>query len=232
MDGVLAALVTLLATLAAFSVIVPLVLCFLLARQVSRSRVGSWIFGRKPNDVASRTSRRGATPQPALRRQWAQLAHDASTAGARFHRAAAQVPPGPLHAALKSARLEVDEAVREARRLAVQGDRTERAYRDILAALDSQRRRRRGPQGPADLLASLEDVTRAQHESAERLSVASRAQLCQLQLVVARLHGLTAHALELSTLDRMPQLSASSSIADRLAALRLATAEIETAAVL
>lgn len=232
MDEVLAALVTLLAMLAAFAVITPLVLCFLLARQVARSRVGSWMFGRRPHAVPPRSSGRGAPPQRALRRQWALLAADAAAAGERFHRAAAQVPPGPLHAALAAARPEVDEAVREAQRLAVQGDRTERAYRDILAALDSQRRRRRGPNGPADLVASLEEVTRAQHQSAERLSAASRSQLCQLQLVVARLHGLTAHALELSTLDRTPQLSASSSIADRLAALRMATAEIETAAVL
>ena len=226
------ALVALVITLVVLAVVIPAALCFLLVRQVRRTRAGRWLFRRSPQYAAPRRGRRGVAPHPVLRRQWALLAADASAAGERFHRAAAQVPHGPLQAALASARPEVDEAVREAQRLAVQGDRTERAYRDILTALDSQRRRRRGPQGPADLMASLEDVTRAQHESAERLSAASRAQLCQLQLVVARLHGLTAHALELSTLDRAPALSASVSIADRLAALRLATAEIETAAVI
>lgn len=228
----LEAFVAIVITLVVLAVAVPLFLCFLLVRQVSRTRVGSWLFGRSAHYVPPRISRRGSSAAPLLRRQWALLAADAAAAGERFHRAAAQVPRGPLHSALASARPEVDDAVREAQRLAVQGDRTERAYREIMSALDRQRRRRRGPQGPADLVASLDSVTQAQHESAERLAAASRAQLCQLQLVVARLHGLTAHALELATLDRTPQLSASSSIADRLAALRLATAEIETAAVL
>jgi F0F1-type ATP synthase membrane subunit b/b' len=222
------ALIAVFATMFVLAVVIPLALCFLLLRQLSRTRAGRWVLGThaRPRGAG------GAAGVPSgLRRQWAVLAGDAAAAGQRFSRAADQVQPGPLRAALEAARPEVDDAVAEAQRLAVQADRTERAYRDILAGLDSQRRRRRAPFGPAEVEASLAAATRAQHESAERLLAASQAQLGQLQLVVARLHGLTAHALELSALANTPALPASVSIDERLTALRLATAEVETAAV-
>lgn len=222
-------------TLTVIAVLVPLLLFILLWRQVSRSRVGNWLLIalglRRCSRFAAARRRGGAAPVHAtLRRQWALLARDAVAAGARFSSAVAGLPDGPLRATLAGAQAEVDAAVAEAQRLAVQGDRTERAHRDILAALDSQRRRHRDAPGQAEIESAWAAATRAQHESAERLAQASRAQLCRLQLVVARLHGLTAHALELSTLDHTPQLPAAFSIEDRLTALRLATAEVETAA--
>lgn len=228
MSEVMAVAVAILITLTVAAVVIPLTLFFLLLRQLSQTRPGRWLLGTRAGRPGQH--RRAPAVHAGLRRQWAQLASDAAAAGERFHLAAAQVPAGPLRAALDGARPEVDEAVAEAQRLASQGNRTERAYRDILYALEGQRRRSRGRPGPADIIASLEAVTRAQHESAERLAAASRAQLCQLQLVVARLHGLTAHALELAALDRTPPAAASASIADRLAALRTATAEVEAAA--
>lgn len=229
------AILTILITLAVLAVVIPLTLAILLFRQFCRTRVGNWLLvvlglRRRSQFAASSQHRAGVPVHAALRRQWALLARDAVAAGARFSSAMAGLPEGPLRDALADAQSEVDAAVAEAQRLAVQGDRTERAHRDILTALNSQRRRHRAAPGPADIENAWAAATRAQHESAERLAEASRAQLCRLQLVVARLHGLTAHALELSTLDHTPQLPATFSIEDRLTALRLATAEVETAA--
>ena len=227
------ALLAIAAVVVVLAIVLPLTLAILLLRQLSRSRLGSWALAILGLRRRQRRRLRGGGAPPvhaSLRRQWALLARDAEAAGARFAAATAGVADGPLRAALRDALAEVDEAVSDAQRLAVEGDRTERAYRDILAAIDGQRRHHRAARGPVDVEKALAAATQAQHESAERLAAASRAQLCQLQLVVARLHGLTAHALELTTLDRTPQVPAAFSIEDRLVALRLATAEVETAA--
>lgn len=168
---------------------------------------------------------------PGLGRQWASLLRDAGAARDRFTSTVAAMPAGPLRDRLWHARAEVDQAVAEAQQLAERGSRTERAQRDVLTALDAQRRRgRRGPALSPDLEHSLQAATRAQHQSAERLGAAARRDLCQLQLVVARLHELTAHALELATATHMAELPAPCSIGDQLAALRMATAEVEEAA--
>ena len=77
----------------------------------------------------------------------------------------------------------------------------------------------------------MQDATRSQHVSAERLAASARSDMAQLQLVVARLHELTAHGLELATAaTSAAALPADLSIADRLSALRLATDEVEQAA--
>lgn len=229
------ALLTLVAIVLIAAVIVPLALCYLLVRQVRRSRAVRLarraLTGRAAPAPQTRRGRAAPTAPTGLGRQWALLVADAHNARARFHQALSAAGSGPLHATLLEAAAEVDTAVAEAQRLAVQGDRTDRAQREVLRALDGQRRRRRSAQhAPADVIRSLDEATRAQHASAERLALATRATLCQLQLVVARLHELTAHTLELNALTATTGPSAAASVAERLAALRLASEEVELAA--
>ena len=225
-------LLTLAAIVVIVAVIVPLALCYLLIRQVLRSRTGRLVRSVVRGRRAPAPVRGGSAVPPAgLGRQWALLVADAYNARARFHRALAATGTGALHATLLDAAAEVDAAVADAERLAVQGDRTDRAQREVLRALDGQRRRRRSAQhAPAEVIRSLDEATRAQHASAERLAAATRSTLSQLQLVVARLHELTAHTLELNALTTTTQTSAAASVAERLAALRLATEEVEMAA--
>lgn len=234
------------------AVLVPLGLCYLLARQVAPIRplrmmvlvIGLTLVGGPIGLgvgllLAASLQRRwrattvqggsGAVLTAGLARRWASLTADATAAGQRFHRVVDDLPEGPLRNSLRSASVEVDEAVAEAHRLAEQGNRTDRAHRDVLTALDAQRRRRRrAPALAADLERSLQEATHAQHASAERLAAAAQRDLVQLQLLVARLHELTAHGLELATTAASPTgLPPSLSIADRLSALRLATEEVE-----
>lgn len=243
-------------SLAVLAVLVPLGLCYLLARQVAPIRplrtllivLGLTIVGgpvglaigllvaaalqRRWRRDAMFTAASSAVPA-GLGRQWSSLLADAAAARRRFHRVVEDLGPGPLRDSLRAAADEVDDAMAEASRLAAAGDRTDRAHRDVLSALDSQRRRRRRSGGlSADLEHTLQAATRAQHESAERLAQAARRDMTQLQLLVARLHELTAHALELTTATSTAaaELPAATSIADRLAALRLATAEVDEAA--
>ena len=248
-------LIAIAVTVAVLAVLVPLGLCYLFTRQVAPIRplrmmllvIGFTLAGGPIGLVLGillatvlqrrwRADRERATtrhaPPAGLRRPWASLVTDATTAAARFHDVIDGVAEGPLRDSLRSATVEVGEAVAEAHRLAERGDRTERAHRDVLAALDAQRRRRRrSPALTADLERSLQDATRAQHESAERLAVSARRDLSQLQLVVARLAELTAHALDLSaTAGARAVLPADLSVVDRLAALRLATEEVDQAA--
>lgn len=248
-------LMTLVVTFAVLAVLVPLGLCYLLARQVAPIRplrmmllvMGLTLVGgpiglgvglllaaslQRRWRAAAMAAGPGRTQTGTLNRQWRSLVGDAVAAQERFRTMIDSVPAAPLRQSLRNAMPEVQEAVAEARRLAEQGDRTERAHRDVLAALESQRRRRRrSPTLAADLERSLQDATRAQHETAERLAAAARRDLAQLQLVVARLHELTAHGLELATAATVPaELPGELSIADRLAALRMATEEVEQAA--
>jgi hypothetical protein len=255
-SGALAMLETLFAvaiTAGVLAVGVPLVLCYLLARQVAPIRplrmmllvlgltlVGGPIglgLGLLLAAALQRRWRAAAAAPTAgapvgLSRQWAVLVADAEAAQQRFRQMVDTVPDGPLRHSLREAIPEVREAVAEAHRLAERGSRTAHAHRDVLRALESQgRRRRRAPALPIDLERSLADATSAQHASAERLAAAAARDLVQLQLVVARLHELTAHGLELATNAAAPStLPASLSIADRLSALRLATDEVEQAA--
>ena len=238
-------------TFGVLAVLVPLGLCYLLARQVAPIRplrmmllvMGLTLVGGPVGLglgllLATTLQRRwraaavqaapGVGMPAGLGRHWAAHVADATAARERFVRVVDDLQPGPLYDSLRGATGEVDEAVAEVRRLAEQGSRTERAHRDVLAALEAQRRRRhRSPSLAADLERSMQDATRAQHESAERLAGAARRDLAQLQLLVARLHELTAHALELTTAPARAALPAELSIADRLAALRLATEEVE-----
>lgn len=226
----LEALITVTITLLILAVLVPMALTYLLLRQVWRSPLVRRLTGR-PHAVRLRRSKDApVSPAPAVRlgRRWGQLVHDAEVARRRFVAAVETFADGPLRATLLDALREVDEAVADARRLAIQGDRTDRAHRDVVAALEMQRRRARRAAPPSDLEVDLEASTSAQRDSAERLAAAVRRDLCQLQLVVARLHELTAHTLELTALTTgQQQLTAASSIADRLAALRVATDEVE-----
>lgn len=248
-------LIALALTFGVLAVLVPLGLCYLLARQVAPIRplrmmllvMGLTLVGG-PFGLAigllwaaslqrrwRTTAAHAGSPYPVaggLGRPWTSLLADAAAARDRFHRVIDDVPEGPLRSSLRNAIPEVDEAVAEAQRLAGQGHQTERAHRDVMTALEGQRRRRRrSPALTAELERSLQDATRAQHESAERLAAAVRRDLSQLQLVVARLHELTAHSLELTTSSMArAALPADLSIADRLAALRLATEEVEQAA--
>ena len=251
LDTVIAILVT----FAVLAVLVPLGLCYLLARQVAPIRplrmmllvmgltlvggpvgllVGLVIAGglqRRWRAEAGYAAAAGLAPA-GLGRQWAALVRDAVAARDRYRSILEAGPDGPLRHTLRDAVPEVEEALAEAYRLAEHGSRTERAHRDVLASLDAQRRRRRrAPALSADLERSLHDATRSQHESAERLAASARSDLAQLQLVVARLHELTAHALELTTASTTAAaLPADLSIADRLSALRMATEEVEQAA--
>lgn len=223
-------------TVMILAVLVPLALMFLLLRQLSRSRLVRrltlLLLGQRV--ARPRVQPRRSQPVPAARlgRRWALLVADADRARQRFHSTVLNFADGPLRQALGDTAAEVDDAVAEAQRLASQGDRTDRAHRDVVAALDLQRRRARRSSGmAADLEVSLAAATRAQQETAGRLAAATARDLCQLQLVVARLHELTAHTLELATMASAPQqLTAAASIADRVAALRLATAEVQNVA--
>lgn len=248
-------LIAIAVTFAVLAVLVPLGLCYLFTRQVAPIRplrtmllVMAFTLVAGPIGLvlglllATSLQRRwraemghlaaGHAPPAGLRRPWAPLVADATAAADRFRSVIDGVAEGPLRNSLRSAVAEVDEAVAEAHRLAERGNRTDHAHRDVLTALDAQRRRRRrSPALAADLERSLQDATRAQHESAERLAASARRDLSQLQLVVARLHELTAHTLELATTsDVHAALPADLSIVDRLAALRLATEEVEQAA--
>lgn len=248
-------LIAIAVTFAVLAVLVPLGLCYLFTRQVAPIRplrmmllvmvftlVGGPVGLVLGLVLAAALQRRwraemghlrpGHRPPAGLRRPWAALVADATAAAERFRSVIEGVADGPLRDSLRSAIPEVDEAVSEAHRLAERGNRTDRAHRDVLTALDAQRRRRRrSPALSADLEWSLQHATRAQHESAERLAASARGDLSQLQLVVARLHELTAHTLELAaTSDAQTALPADLSIVDRLAALRLATDEVEQAA--
>lgn len=177
---------------------------------------------------AAKAARRAARPATyGIGRTWSTLAHDATVAGQRYHAAIAPAAAGPLRDTLAGAAVEVDEAVAEAQRLALQGDRTERAHRDILRALDAQRGRSRSSGGASDH--ALQAATRAQHASAERLAATARDIRSRLEVTVARLHELTGHALELTAIGS-PQ-PADLEVADRLAALRAATAELDALAV-
>jgi hypothetical protein len=248
-------LIALAVTFGVLAVLVPLGLCYLFARQVAPIRplrmmllvlgltliagpVGL-VIGAAAVAVLQRRWRGAAAPYSArqagpsgLGRHWASLVRDAVAAQERYCTMVDAVPDGPLRHSLRNAVPEVHQAVAEARRLAEQGDRTERAHREILAGLEIQRRRRgRSPALAGDLERSLQEATRAQHASAERLAAAARRDLSQLQLVVARLHELTAHGLELATTTAIPaELPGALSIADRLSALRMATEEVEQAA--
>lgn len=219
-------------TLVIVAVVVPLALAYLLVRQIWRSPLVRRITGQ-PVRTAVRLRAPGSVPAPApvpvrLGRQWGQLVHDADVARRRFAAAVETFPDGPLRATLADALREVDESVADAQRLAIQGDKADRAHRAVVTALDTQRRRARRSVPPADLEAHIAASTRAQRDSAERLAAAVRRDVCQLQLVVARLHELTAHTLELTALTSgQQQLTAATSIADRLAALRIATDEVE-----
>lgn len=229
------AFITIVITVTVLAVLVPLALMFLLLRQLSRSPLVRWVsllLGRPQTRSRAHPSRSQPIPGPRMGRRWALLARDADQARDRFHSTVLNFADGPLRQALGDAAAEVDDAVAEAQRLAWQGDRTDRAHRDVVAALDLQRRRAHRSGGmAADLEVSLAAATRAQQETAGRLAAATARDLCQLQLVVARLHELTAHTLELATLASAPQqLTAAASIADRVAALRLATAEVQSLA--
>lgn len=242
-------------TFGVLAVLVPLGLCYLLARQVAPIRplrmmllvMGLTLVGGPFGLVGGlalaaalqrRWAAEGVSGVPAgavaggLGRHWTALVRDAEAARTRYRGFVDGMPDGPLRHSLRTAIPEVDQAVAEAHRLAEQGDRTERAHRDVMVALNAQwRRRRRAPQLSPDLETSLQDATRSQHESAERLAASARRDLAQLQLVVARLHELTAHGLELATsATAAAALPADLSIADRLSALRLATEEVEQAA--
>ena len=236
-------------TFMAATLLVPLGLLYLLTRQIAPYRplqtflvvlilagifppVGlllglAWAIGRQRR-AAARRRRVATTSVPTgLNRQWGSLVTDAAAAADRYRAAIAPAKDGPLRDSLVEAAAEVDQAVEEASRLAMQGYRTERAHRDVLAALDAQRRRNRpAARLPMDLEESLQAATRAQHESAERLAASAHHDRCQLELLVARLHELAGHALELTTASASTSAT-NLSMADRVAALRLATAELD-----
>lgn len=219
--------ITVALTILVLAVIVPLALLYLLLRQVLRSPRVNRLFGRR---LPGRGRRRSPEPMPAVGRPWSLLAADAEAARDRWRATVDIIAPGPLRTALREAAAEVDVAVAEAHRLAGEGSHLERAHREVMTALDQQRRRsRRGPVAPPDLADSLAASTAAQYASAQRLGEARERGLCQLQLVVARLDELTASTLELAA-PRSPAqpVAVASAIADRVAALREATAEVDS----
>ena len=215
-------------TMLVLAVMVPLTVVWLLVRQVRRSRSFRRLRAARARvrTAPVRAVAGGAAP---LLRPWNRLAVDATHARERFVRTVEQVPPGPLRSRLTDVAREVDAAVADAQWLAREGSATDRAYREVSAALTQQRRRSRSlTAAPADLAHDLLASTRAQRASAQRLEHASQQSLCQLQLIVARLHELTAHTLELSMGTHVtPDRLAVSSLADHVAALREATAEVE-----
>lgn len=229
----LEALFTLFVIFVVVAVVVPLALTYLLIRQVLRARLVRRLLALPARRGSSAPGHPVNTTGGGLGRQWAQLVHDAAAARDRYCRVVDDLQPGPLQSTLRAAVADVDAAVAEAHRLAHQGCRTERAHRDVVAALDRQRKRsRRAGAAPSELESSLHAATRAQHESAERLAAAARREMGQLQLVSARISELTAHAFELAATSRTPELPTASLVADQLAARRLATVEVETAAAL
>lgn len=236
-------------TMALVALLLPLGLLYLFTRQVAPHRPlrtflivlgctllggpfglgASLLWAVADQRRAARRNRRRQSPVPlGVGRDWSALVRDAAAAAHRYHMAIAPVAEGPLRDTLHEAAAEVDQAVEEARRLAIQGDRTERAHRDMLKSLDGQRRRGRSSGAlPADLEASLRSATQAQYESAERLAAAARRDRCQLEVMVARLHELAGHAVELSAGDPVAAIAPTLSLADRVSALRLATAELD-----
>lgn len=254
MTGLLETLIAWTVSVAVIAVLVALALCYLLTRQVVRVRplrtmlvvlgftlvggpigllIGLGVAAVLQRRWSSQLPAASARPAPAgLARPWAGLVGDAAAARERFCQTVEGLADGPLRDGLRDIRHDVDRALAEARRLAEQGDRTQRAHRDIERTLDAQRRRARrsGAKGGGLTDPALQSSIQAQHASAERLAAAARRDLNRLQVVVARLHELTAHALELSTISRTTELEATTSITDRVAALRVATAEVEQAA--
>lgn len=225
MESLLLGLLAFVVVITVLAVGVPLALCYLLVRVVRRSPAAARL-----RRVAGVPQPAGRTPPAAVGRQWRLLVADAEQAARRFHDTVGSLAPGPLRDRLEQAAVEVDAAVVDARRVAGEGSRADRAHREVVAALNSQRRRRPRTGGlPPDLAASLDAATQAQHSSAERLATATRRDLCRLQLIVARLHELTAHTLELATVSRDPLPPVTVSIADHLDALRQATAELDAA---
>lgn len=222
------ALAAILISILVMAVMVTAAVGWLLVRQLRRA--AAWRRRMSAALLPNRIAVAAASQASGLGRHWAVLLRDAMTARQRFDLAVGDLADGPLRAGLQEAACELDAAVAEARRLAHQGSKADRAHRDVLAALDRQRRRQRRAGVSPEVEASLDAATRAQHASAERLSAAARRDLCRLQLVVARMHELTAHALELGTLANTAELTTAASVADRLAALRLATVEVEAAA--
>ncbi|MPZ74609.1 MAG: hypothetical protein GEU74_15550 [Nitriliruptorales bacterium] len=203
-------------TFVVVTVVVPLGLCYLLVRQVRRSR---WV-GRV-------TRAAGAPARPRLGRQWSHLAAEAVTAGERYRSAVSTVRQGPLRDSLAAAEPEVRAAIAEAQRLAERVDHTQRAHRELVAALQRQQRRRGDRFGlDQDVQASIAAAARAQHDSAHRLAVALRRDRSQLELLVARLHELVAHAFEIGALAAPAGAAAAGDVADRVAALRVATVEL------
>ena len=221
-------LVTVLLTLLVLAVVVPVTIGWLLVRQVRRTRAYRRLRAARAAAprVVPRVSAGGEAP---LLRPWNRLAAEAVVARDRFVRTVGQAPPGPLRDRLAEVAREVDEAVADAQRLAREGSATQRAQREVATAVAQQRRRSRSlARASADLATDLLASTRAQEASAQRLGEASNHALCQLQLVVARLAELTAHALELTTGASLThERLAVSSLADHVAALREATADVE-----
>jgi hypothetical protein len=217
--GLIGGMLLVVLTTVIVGVLVPVTLVSILVRQIRRSRRPARIHPRRTTPLPA---------TPALGRRWAMLTRDAVAAGERYRSVIARVRPGPLRESLDAAADEVAAAVSEVRRLAVQGDGVERAHRDVVTALERQRRqRRRAPQMVAGLEQSLDAAAQAQADSAGRLAAAAARDHAQLQLIVARLHELTAHALELQTMAIAPALQGSVFVAERLAALRAATAELD-----
>ena len=215
-------------TMLVLAVVVPLTVMWLLVRQVRRSRAMRLL--RAARAGAHRTPARAAAGGAApLLRPWSRLAADADAARSRFAATVTQTRPGPLRDRLADVLREVDEAAADAQRLAREGSNADRARREVSAALARQRKRSRAAGAASgDVATDLLASTRAQQASADRLGEASRQTLCQLQLVVARLEELTAHTLELTMATPLPhQRLALSSIADHVAALREATAEVD-----
>ena len=220
METVLEFLALMMLTIVVFAVAIPLTLIFLVMRQVRRARRRRFGPRRGP----------AVTPSPRLDRRWARLRREAVVAAQRYEAAVAGVAPGPLRDSLHAARDEVAVAVAEAQRLAEHANSTERAQRQVLAALRVQQRRqqRLGDVG-ADVRGPLLAATQAQRDSLARLTATLQRDEQQLQMVLARLNELVAHALELCA--GVPSLDAPgvTSAADHLAALRAATAELARA---
>lgn len=254
MDGLAQVLVAMAITFGVVVVLTPLALGYLLARQIAPVRplrtmlivlgctlvggpiglvVGlgiAWVLQRRWRDGRG-SGRAVATTPGVLGRPWAIMAMDAAAAGDRFCQVIATLEEGPLRSGLHDLVPEVDAAVAEARRLAEEGSRAQRSRRDIVRTLEAQRRAQRRPRSvTADRDESWERSIAAQRASAQRLDEIAQHHLVQLQLVVARLHELTAHALEVAAAGRPGDTEAITAVTDRVAALQAAKVEVEQVA--
>lgn len=136
---------------------------------------------------------------------WRRFVQDALQAETRFGETVRRTRPGPLQTELSELGERISAGVREAWRVAQQGDNLDAALRrmdprgiyDELQQVDAERRRYGDGAVPASLEQTYASV-RAQYSAAERLTSVATGAVERLRLLNAQLDEAVARAIELS----------------------------------